>query len=363
MNHLTVFPKTLTFLLSIVVLLSSCTIQPLAWSPPAQPAFEDELALNEKLSVADKIYLNGYYGAEEFAIDQNGNIFCGAHKGEKDFSSGAILKINPDNSVEEWLITEKWVTGMQFDATGNLIAMMNGVGLVRINPDKTIDTLVSKTPDGLPILMGTGMKIADDGKIYFANISSTHETSSKYLNKVILEMRPTGGVYGYDPHTQTTTTISNGNYFGNGLAISADGSYLLVSETTRYRIIKYSLTGEKAGQSEVFMDNLAGFPNNISRRDNGNYWLGFTTKRNAQLDNIHPKTGMKKLIYGLPSFLQPKAEPFGMVIEVSDSGEIIQALFDPKGETVSEAGAVKEWKGHLYLGGDVVSYVSKVKLF
>jgi hypothetical protein len=72
---------------------------------------------------------------------------------------------------------------------------------------------------------------------------------------------------------------------------------------------------------------------------------------------------MKKFIYGLPSFVQPKAEKFGMVIEVSDSGKIIQALFDSKGETVTEAGAVKEWNGYLYLGGDVVSYVSKVKLF
>lgn len=362
MSFLNILSKMLLFFL-LITGLCSCGIKPEAWIPPTKPEFKNELALNEKLSDAQKIYLNGYYGAEEFVMDKNGNIFCGVHKGETDFSSGVILKISPSDSVEEWLTTEKWVTGMQFDKEGDLIAMMNGVGLVRFNKDKTMDILVSQTPDGMPIRMGTGLKIATDEKIYFANLSSTNETSVKYLNKIILEMKPTGGIYCYEPITKITTTISNGNYFGNGLEISEDENYILVSETSKYRIMKYWIKGEKIGQSEIFMDNLAGFPNNITRRENGNYWIGFTTKRNDQLDNIHPKTGMKKIVYGLPSFIQPKAEQFGMVIEVSDSGKIIQALFDTKGKIVSEAGAIKEWNGYLYLGGDVVSYISKVKLF
>ena len=40
----------------------------------------------------------------------------------------------------------------------------------------------------------------------------------------------------------------------------------------------------------------------------GCFWIGFITKRNDQLDDIHPKKGMKKFVYGLPSFVQPKAE-------------------------------------------------------
>jgi hypothetical protein len=56
------------------------------------------------------------------------------------------------------------------------------------------------------------------------------------------------------------------------------------------------------------MEILAGFPNKIVRRDNGCFWIGFITKRNDQLDDIHPKKGMKKFVYCLPSFVQPKAE-------------------------------------------------------
>ena len=110
------------------------------------------------------------------------------------------------------------------------------------------------------------------------------------------------------------------------------------------------------------MDNLPGFPNGISIRENGTYWLGFTTKRNDALDKIHPKVGMKKFVYGLPNFLQPKADKFGMVMNVSQEGAILQSFFDTKGTIMPETGAVKEYNGYLYLGGDVVPHIGKYKL-
>lgn len=345
-----------------LLFLSSCTIQPKAWNPPQKPNFKGNLALNERLSNSSAIHLLGYYGAEEFVLDDDGNIYCGVHKGEKEFSSGAILKITPDDKVEEFLLTKNWVTGMQFDKNGSLIALMSDVGLIKIHPDKSIDTLLTNTPDGQPIRMGTGLKIASDGTIYFVNMSSTNKISWNYINKLILEMKPTGGVYSFHPESKVSTTLSEGNYFGNGLEISDKEDFILVSETSRYRILKYWIKGEKTGESEVFMDNLAGFPNNISKSESGNYWIGFTTKRNDQLDKIHPKVGMKKILYGLPTFIQPKPEKFGMVLEVSEEGKILQSLFDSKGKVVTEAGAILEYNGYLYLGGDIVSYVSKSKL-
>ena len=144
--------------------------------------------------------------------------------------------------------------------------------------------------------------------------------------------------------------------------ISQNQDYLLMVETTKYRVLKYWLSGEKTGQIETFIDNLHGFPNGISIRKNGSYWLGFSTKRNKTLDKIHPKTGMKKLVYGLPEFAQPEADRFGMIMNVSIDGEIIETLFDTKGTILPEAGAVKEFNGHLYLGGDVMPYIGKYKL-
>lgn len=359
------FPNFLKFLFLIIsatTLQSGCAIQPTIWQPPTKPAFTGAISLNEKLANVKQINLGGWHGPEEFAFDAQGNMYCGVHKAKKRFTTGAILKISPTGEIEEFLHTDTWVTGLQFDHSGRLVALINNVGLVRIDSTKQMEVLVSKDTEGRRILMGTGLKIASDGKIYFANISSTATTTPKYISRLFLELKPTGGLYCYDPKTKVTTTLSAGNYFANGIALANDESYLLLSETSKYRVLKYWLKGEKAGKTEVFLDNLAGFPNNISRRNNGNFWIGFTTKRNDALDKIHPKTGLKKLVYGLPSFVQPKAEKFGMIIEYSPLGEVVQALFDPTGESVMEAGAVKEYQNQLYIGGDVVSYIGKYHL-
>jgi sugar lactone lactonase YvrE len=352
----------LILFLGSMILINACAIHPDVWEPPVKPAFEGELRLNEKLTNISKIDLGEWNGPEEFAFDAAGNVYCGVHKGASNFSEGAVLKISPAGQVEEFLKTDAWVSGIQFDQEGNLIALINGIGLVSIDQNKNIEVLVAKDAGDRPILMGSGLTIASDGKIYFANLSSQKTTSAKYINKLFLELKPTGGVYSYDPQTKITQTISTGNYFANGLELSKDETFLLLSETSKYRILKYWLKGEKAGTSEIFLDNLAGFPNNISRKENGNFWVGFTTKRNDQLDDLHPKKSMKKFVYGLPSFVQPKAERFGMILEISEEGKIIQALFDTSGESVMEAGAVKEFDNNLYIGGDVVSYIAKYEI-
>ena len=135
-------------------------------------------------------------------------------------------------------------------------------------------------------------------------------------------------------------TLIDGTYFGNGVVVSKDESFLLMVETTKYQILKYWLKGDKAGTTEVFMNNFHGFPNGISIRDDGTFWLGFTTKRNDALDKIHPKVGMKKIVYHLPNWLQPKQDKFGMVMNISDTGEIIKSYFDIAGLAMPEAGSI-----------------------
>ena len=65
----------------------------------------------------------------------------------------------------------------------------------------------------------------DDG----SENSSTQKSSPKYFNKLILEMKKTGGVYCYDPNSKSVEVISEGNYFANGLELSPEEDYLLLS--------------------------------------------------------------------------------------------------------------------------------------
>ncbi|TAE47729.1 MAG: SMP-30/gluconolactonase/LRE family protein [Bacteroidetes bacterium] len=343
-------------------LCPACAIHPLAWHPAPKPAFTGTLTLNDSLKTLEKIPLGAWCGPEDIVFDAQGNLYCGVHRDASDFSDGRILKIDPSGKVEEFFSTNSWVAGLHFDRNGNLIALSHRLGLISISPDKVLTVLADHDEKGRPFLIPNGLDIASDGKIYFSNTSHTSAYTPKYGRKLILEMQPNGGLYRYDPATGAVKTLIEGTYFGNGVVLSQDESHLLMTETERYRVLRYWLRGDKTGGTEVFMDNLPGFPNGISIREDGSYWLGFSTRRNDALDKIHPRPGMKKLVYSLPDFLQPQADLFGMVLHVSPAGDVLGGLFDPTGTSAPEAGAVKEYGGYLYIGGDVMPYVRRVKV-
>lgn len=348
--------------LLIPMIFNSCAIQPLASNPLPKLAFTGTTALNEKLSTVQKIELNGWFGPEDIVFDKAGNMYCGVHIKASDFTDGKILRIDTSGNIEIFYNAGSWVAGLHFDSNENLVALSHKEGLISIDKDKKVTVLATKDEKGKSFLIPNGLDIASDGKIYFSNTSEKSAYNIKYGRKIILEMKPLGGLYCYDPASKKVVTLMEGTYFGNGVVLSKNEDYVLLVETTKYRVLRYWLKGSNAGQTETFIDNLPGFPNGISIREDGSYWLGFTTKRNVALDNIHPKPGMKKLVYGLPGFLQPKADKFGMVLNISKDGEILQSLFDSKGIMMPEAGAVKERNGFLYLGGDVLPHIGKYKL-
>lgn len=357
-----------TFLLCLILatasslVLKSCALKPIAWTPPAKPKFKGKLALNQQLQQVQKIDLHGWYGPEDIVTDSLGNIYCGVHKGKSDFSDGKILKISPTGKVQIWYNAGAWVAGLHFTKAGNLIALSHKEGLISISPDKKVTRLVSQDSKGRKFLIPNGLDIDSQGNIYFSNTSHQAPYTIGYGKKLILEMKPQGALYCYNPRTRQIKTLIDGTYFGNGVTLSKNEDFLLMTETAKYRVLRHWLKGEKAGTTEVFMDNLPGFPNGISIRKDGSFWLGFTTKRNDALDNIHHKKGMKKFVYALPSFLQPKPVKFGMVMHVSATGEVLGTLFDPSGKQVPEAGAVKEHQGKLYIGGDVVPYIARYSI-
>lgn len=357
-----IYPIIRVCLFSLIICLQSCALSPTAWQPATKPILEHTLKPNNKLQTSKKIGLNGWYGPEDIIFDKEGNIYCGVHIGEHDYSDGKILKISTQGDVEIFYNAGSWVAGLHFDKNNNLIALSHKKGLISISPKKEVRILADRDENGRPFLIPNGLDISSDGMIYFSNTSHESAYSIKYGRKLIMELKPNGGLYQYNPKTKKVTTLIDGTYFGNGVILSKNEDFILMTETTKYRIVRYWLNGDKKAKSDIFMDNLPGFPNGISIRKDGSFWLGFSTKRNDALDKIHPKKGIKKIIYALPQFMQPKQDLFGLVLHINEKGEILSSLYDTSGTVIPEAGSVKENNGYLYIGGDNVPYISKYKI-
>ena len=344
------------------VLFQSCSLKPLAWTPPESPKLEGEMAKNELLGSTEWIDLRGWYGPEDIAIDKEGNMYCGARKSKTDFSDGVILKIDTSGIITTFSNTESWVAGMHFDNTGNLIVCDPKRGVISVDKNGKITTLASEDENGNKFLIPNDVDIAGDGIIYFSNTSSKYESSRKNVRRIILEVKPDGGLYSYNPFTKKVSTLIDGSYFGNGVAISQNDDFVLMVELTKYRVLRYWLKGEKAGETDIFLEKLPGLPNGISRRDDGSFWLGFTARRNDLLDKIQPKKGVKKFIFGIPLWLQPKPEPFGMIMHINESGKILKTYYDTTGKFVSEASSIEEHNGYIFIGGDLTDHIGKYKL-
>jgi sugar lactone lactonase YvrE len=116
----------------------------------------------------------------------------------------------------------------------------------------------------------------------------------------------------YDPATKTTTVLLSDLYFANGVALSQHEDFVLVNETYRFRITRYWLKGERAGKSEVFVDNLPGYPDNITSNRRGTFWLALVTVRNDTGDWLSPRPFLKNVLAKLPRSSCPSLSPMAL---------------------------------------------------
>jgi len=178
----------------------------------------------------------------------------------------------------------------------------------------------------------------------------------------ILEHRPNGRLLAYDPKTQWSRTILSGLHFANGVAVSPDQSFVLVNETGKYRVMRLWLVGPRQGQSEVFIENLPGFPDGISSNGKDKFWLALVTPRNKFLDRLLPYPFLRKVVARLPKFLQPKPARYSFVIALDSTGHVVENLQDPSENCYAEIANVVERDGALYFGSIGESTIGRFAL-
>lgn len=177
----------------------------------------------------------------------------------------------------------------------------------------------------------------------------------------------------YDPKSKRVDVLIDHMSFPNGVAMSQNGDFIVVAETSECRIIRYWLRTSKAGSSEVFAQ-LPGFPDNIKRSPRGGFWVGIHSRREWVVGRIvaHPVIG-KTLLKLLPFDMIMKAYgqfgrwrgSAGLAMRLSEQGRVLDVLEEDKTtisntwRTVSE---VKEKDGNLWIGSINKPFAAKYKV-
>lgn len=331
-------------LISAYFLLWPVPVDPVSWQAPVDDGYVDPFATNDLLKSATGIDLGEFEGPEDATRGPDGRIYVTT-------SSGWIIRIQ-NRGVSAFVQVGGRPLGIEIDGAGALVVANAELGIQRITLDGSITTLLDEI-DGVALENANNLGIGPDGIIYFSQ-SSTKFTAAGFGGSYkaslldILEHGGHGNVYSFDPANGTVKRLMTGLNYANGVAISEDGSFLLVAETGHYRILKYWLSGESQGSSEVIIDNLPGFPDNIKSGMNGRFWIGFAAPRNALVDRLSDDPYIRKVVQRLPPDVRPKAEPLSHVIAINGDGEVLMNLHDPAARFPTLTG-VLETRSSLYL--------------
>ena len=110
------------------------------------------------------------------------------------------------------------------------------------------------------------------------------------------------------------------------------------------------MRGPKAGQVELFADNLPGFPDGISTGADGIYWLAIYAPRNALVDSASERPWLRKMIYRTPPALRPKPERHPFVLGLDAEGKVVHNLQDADGARFSMTTSAEQVGDWLHVG-------------
>lgn len=347
-------------------LLWPVSIAPQAWNPSAPPPLTGQYQQNSVLAPTERLSLGtnnprpgAGFAPEDVALDSAGRIYTG-------LDDGRIIRLQADGTKPEvFSNTQGRPLGLAFDPTGNLIVADAIRGLLSVATDGLV-TVLSTQADGLPFGCTNDLDVAADGTIYFTDAS--YKFPLTQFTADILEHGPNGRLLAYDPKTKTTRTLLSNLCFANGVAVSPDQSFLLVVETGKYRVYRVwlkppsSSENTKWGASEIFIDNLPGFPDGITSNGKDRFWLALVTPRDAVLDKLLPKPFLRKVVARLPKFLQPAPKRYSFVVGLDVNGRIVDNLQDGSPNCFAEIANAVERNGSLYFGSIGESAVGRFRL-
>lgn len=339
-----------------------------AFDAPETQGYTGDFAENEKLADVSELSLDGY-ARPETILYRDGYLYSSVH--------GQLLRTAEDGSGTELIYDSKdgETLGFTFDGDGNIIftdPRFEGKtpGVFKVNPeDAKAGKSVKATPvcteiDGEKLSCPDAVTVAENGIIYFTD---AHEFSPVEYKDADLAFEyeayyhsSNGKVCAYDPKSGKAWVVASGFSGANGIDLSFDGKYLYVCETMEYCVWRIPIDtrdGVKGDGAELFLSNLPGCVDNLTRGQDGRYWVGLVSQRNPSWDEMLGGT-MKRIIYlrynEIPDTGSREATPetgVAAAFAFDDEGNIEDFIMATDSRFLKTTG-VCETENRLYLHGN-----------
>jgi ribose transport system permease protein len=333
-------------------------------APSTAPDCGTAWALNDSLRTATPIGLGRIEGPEDVILDRHDNLYAGSRHGD------IIRFFAPDyERMEVFAHIGGTPLGMAFDREDNLYVCIGGMGLYRVTPERKVEKVTDETNrsyssinDDSRLRLADDLDITDDGRIFFSEATVRFEMHEWATDG--LEARGNGRIICFDTHTGKTHTVIRDLKFPNGVCIASDGQSFLFAETWNCTVKRYWFDGPKRGTTELVLENLPGFPDNINNSSDGHYWMSLVGMRCPALDLAWKMPGFRRrMAKRVPrdEWLFPNINT-GCVLKFNERGEVLETMWDLGGQNHPMITSMREHRGYLYLGGIMNNRVGRLKL-
>ncbi|HZR53965.1 MAG TPA: SMP-30/gluconolactonase/LRE family protein [Streptosporangiaceae bacterium] len=293
------------------------------------------------------------HGPEHVVVDGRGRLLTG-------LADGTIVRVSPDGGAETIANTGGRPLGMELAGEDTLVIGDAERGLLRVRPVEpgaSVEVLCD-TVDGERLVFCSCPAIAADGTIYFSQSSRRYDLA--HYKGDLLEHSGTGRVLRY--RDGQVDVVADGLQFANGLLLSPGEASLIVAETGGYCVTRVHLDGAAGGVTEPVIENLPGFPDNLTAGPSGLIWIAMASPRDATLDLLLPRPSwLRGAVWALPDRLKPAPKDMAWVLAIDPAGRVVHDL---RGWHVGyhEVTAVREHDGVLYLASIEEATLARAEL-
>ncbi len=331
-------PLTAIFAVPAALLLYLFTwptgIEPVVWEPPPAGTWESHQPLENPV----RHQLTEDHGPEDVHIANDGTVYVGTHEGH-------IWRYDGTHTIVAE--TRGRPLGLHGLSDGRLLVADAAKGLLAIDTDTGTVQVLTTTCGGAPLVFTDDVDVAPDGTVWFSDASQRF--GQPVWKNDIVENGTTGRLCFWSPGDTDATEFVGGLAFANGVAIDPSGDFLLINETSRYRVRRVWIRGPNAGTHEVIIDGLPGFPDGISTGTDV-FWIAIASPRSGIIDATAGQPWLRQVMMRLPSAVQPAPIRSARTIGIDGDGNVLYDLYDPDGATITTVTSVQEYGGQLYLG-------------
>ena len=250
----------------------------------AIPPLDGALSPNDRLDACTPIG-DPLAGLDDVIAAKDGCVYVSA--GRK------VLKLSGNGLTERSLVAEFEgdAGALAIHPDGRLLVCVAGRGLAALDPARPNPRWL-ESADGRGFAGLTAVTAAPDGRIFVVE-GSTGRTPGQWRHD-LMEKRSNGRLVVCGPDLDKAQVLLSDLPYPFGVAASADGKQLWLTESWAHRLSRFALTSDGIGPREVVAGNMPGYPARLHLDVQGGFFLGMFARRTHLIEFVLKEDDFRK---------------------------------------------------------------------